>query len=84
MSQANHHTPTEGVALTPEEQRRRRVRNFWIFLGVVFLLIALTGAELYVQGLHRVSPLANNVTIFAVVNLNIILLLALVLLVLRN
>ena len=48
------------------------------------LLIALTGAELYVQGLHRVLPLANNIVIFAIVNLNIILLLALVLLVLRN
>ena len=45
------------------------------------LLIALTGAELYVQGLHRVLPLANNIVIFAIVNLNIILLLALVLLV---
>jgi two-component system, NtrC family, nitrogen regulation sensor histidine kinase NtrY len=84
MSQANHLIPTEGVALAPEEQRRRRVRNFWIFLAVAVLLIALTGAELYVQGLHRASPLANNVTIFAVVNLNIILLLALVLLVSRN
>src|SRR5918999_2678413 len=84
MSQANHLIPTEGVALTPEEQRRRRVRNFWIFLAVAVLLIALTGAELYVQGVQRALPLANNVTIFAIVNLNIILLLALVLLVLRN
>jgi two-component system, NtrC family, nitrogen regulation sensor histidine kinase NtrY len=45
---------------------------------------ALTVAELYVQGLQRALPLTNNIVIFAVVNLNIILLLALALLVLRN
>ena len=72
------------ITIPPEEQRRRRLRNVWTFLGVTCLLIALTGAELYVQGLHHVLPLANNIVIFAIVNLNIILLLALVLLVLRN
>jgi two-component system nitrogen regulation sensor histidine kinase NtrY len=84
MSQANDHTRTEGTFPTPADQRRRRLRNFWTFLGVACLLMALTGAEVYVQGLHRVLPLANNIVVFAVVNLNIILLLALVLLVLRN
>lgn len=66
------------------EQRRRRLRTFWIFLGVTALLAGLTGAELYIQGLRGTLPLANNITIFAVVNLNILLLLTLVLLVLRN
>jgi two-component system nitrogen regulation sensor histidine kinase NtrY len=84
MNQVTDQAYTDGTASAPEDQRRRRVRNFWIFLGVVCLLIALTGAELYVQGLHRALPLANNIVIFAVVNFNIILLLALVLLVLRN
>jgi two-component system nitrogen regulation sensor histidine kinase NtrY len=83
MSQVNEHIHLDGTSPTPEEQRRR-VRNFWTFLGVACLLIALTGAELYVQGLHHILPLANNIVIFAVVNLNIILLLALALLVLRN
>jgi two-component system nitrogen regulation sensor histidine kinase NtrY len=84
MNQANDQTHLDETTPTPEEQRRRRLRNFWTFLGVACLLIALTGAELYVQGLHRVLPLANNIVIFAVVNLNLILLLALALLVLRN
>jgi two-component system, NtrC family, nitrogen regulation sensor histidine kinase NtrY len=84
MRHTNDQPRIDGTALTPEEQRRRRLRNFWTFLGVTCLLIALTGAELYVQGLHHVLPLANNIVIFAIVNLNIILLLALVLLVLRN
>jgi two-component system, NtrC family, nitrogen regulation sensor histidine kinase NtrY len=84
MSQANDQPRTDGTSPHPEEQRRRRVRNFWAFLGVACLLTALTGAELYVQGLQRALPLTNNILIFAVVNLNIILLLALVLLVLRN
>jgi two-component system nitrogen regulation sensor histidine kinase NtrY len=84
MSQANDRIRTDSVGMVPEEQRRRRLRNFWLFLGVALLLVVLTGAELYVQGLHRALPLTNNVVIFAVVNLNIILLLALVLLVLRN
>jgi two-component system, NtrC family, nitrogen regulation sensor histidine kinase NtrY len=84
MRHASDQPRPDGTVLTPEEQRRRRLRNFWTFLGVTCLLIALTGAELYVQGLHHVLPLANNIVIFAIVNLNIILLLALVLLVLRN
>src|SRR5687767_2866487 len=84
MSQVNDQTVTDGAPLTPEEQRRRRARKLRLFLGVTLLLIGLTGAELYVQGLHRTSPLTSNVAIFAVVNLNIILLLALVLLVFRN
>src|ERR671922_658851 len=84
MRHSSDQPGTNGPVLTPEEQRRRRLRNFWTFLSVTCLLIALTGAELYVQGLHRVLPLANNIVIFAIVNPNILLLLALVLLVLRN
>src|SRR5215475_3828967 len=84
MHYASNQPRIDGTAPTPEEQRHRRLRNFWIFLGVTCLLIVLTGAELYIQGLHRVLPLANNIVIFAIVNLNILLLLALVLLVLRN
>ncbi len=84
MSQANEQSRPDEASASPEEQRRRRVRNFWIFLAVTCVFTGLTGAELYVQGVHRTSPLANNIIIFAVVNLNIILLLALVLLVLRN
>src|SRR5919198_5016754 len=84
MSQANEQSRPDEASASPEEQRRRRVRNFWIFLAVTCVFTGLTGAELYVQGVHRTSPLANNIIIFAVVNLNLILLLALVLLVLRN
>jgi two-component system nitrogen regulation sensor histidine kinase NtrY len=84
MSQGPDQLSAEAAPLSPEEQRRRRVRNFRIFLGVAGAFTALTAAELYVQGLHRALPLANNITIFAVVNLNIILLLALALLVLRH
>jgi two-component system nitrogen regulation sensor histidine kinase NtrY len=84
MTQAPDHSATEAAALALEEQRHRRVRNFWIFLGVVCAFTALTGVELSVQGLQRALPLTNNIIIFAVVNLNIILLLALVLMVLRN
>ncbi len=84
MSQAKGQSLTDVASPSPEEQRRRRVRNFWIFFGVTCLLTGLTIAELYVQGVRRTLPLANNVVIFAIVNLNILLLLALVLLVLRN
>lgn len=84
MSQGTHETRIAAGSQLLEEQRRRRVRNFWIFLSVTCLLIGLSSAVLYVQGVRRALPLADNITIFAVVNLNIILLLALVLLVLRN
>mgnify|MGYP003288183171 CR=1 FL=1 len=55
MHYASNQPRIDGTAPTPEEQRRHRLRNFWTFLGVTCLLIALTGAELYVQGLHRVG-----------------------------
>src|SRR5919109_3501994 len=84
MRQANEQSRPDEASASPEEQRRRRVRNFWIFLAVTCVFTGLTGAELYVQGVHRTSPLTNNIIIFAVVDLNIILLLALVLLVLRH
>src|SRR5919109_2030512 len=84
MSQANEQSRPDEASASPEELRRRRVRNFWIFLAVTCVFTGLTGAELYVQGVHRTSPLANNIIIFAVVDLNIILLLALVLLVSRH
>ena len=71
-------------ALAPPPAQRRHLRKVWIVLGVTCLLAGLTGAELYVQGNRRTLPLANNITVFAVVNLNIILLLTLILLVLRN
>jgi two-component system nitrogen regulation sensor histidine kinase NtrY len=84
MNQGLEPPPTEAVPASAEEQHRRRVRNFWIFLGVACAFTALTGAELYGLGLQRTLPLANNIIVFAVVNLNIILLLALILLVLRH
>src|SRR5919106_2191882 len=84
MNQGLAHAPTEAAPASAAEQHRRRVRNFWIFLGVACAFTALTGAELYGLGLQRALPLANNIIVFAVVNLNIILLLALILLVLRH
>jgi len=84
VSQAKHDTRSEAESPSPTEQRRRRVRNFWLFFSMTCLLIGLSSAALYVQALRRTLPLADNIAIFAVVNLNILLLLALVLLVVRN
>jgi two-component system, NtrC family, nitrogen regulation sensor histidine kinase NtrY len=84
MNLANAPSHLPDASSSPEEQRRRRLRTVRIVVAAACLFTALTGAELYVQGVQRALPLANNITMFAVVNLNIILLLALVLLVLRN
>ena len=40
MKQMRHQPHADAPVPTPEEQRRRRLRNFWIFLAIACLLVA--------------------------------------------
>ncbi|MEK7845347.1 MAG: HAMP domain-containing protein, partial [Nitrospinota bacterium] len=48
------------------------------------LLIALTALEIYIQGSHISTPIASNIAVLLIVNINIILLAILILIVAKN
>jgi len=68
--------------LTPEEKRRR---NEIIIIGIIsILIIVLTTIEMKIPQVGRSIPIANNIIIFTLININIILILLLIFLVIRN
>jgi two-component system nitrogen regulation sensor histidine kinase NtrY len=67
-----------------EEQAARSRRNRFVLFAVLGLVIALTAVQVLIQQLRFPTPIASNILIFALVNINIVLLLLLVLLVFRS
>jgi two-component system nitrogen regulation sensor histidine kinase NtrY len=59
-------------------------RNLLWALAIASLIATLTGVELWLQGSPAGVPLATNLLIFALVNVNIILVMALAILIFRN
>lgn len=70
--------------LSDEYIRKKRKRTRWIILGILLLLIALTSIEVYIQQSHVSTPIASNIAVLLLVNINIILLSVLVLIVGKN
>ncbi|MBW7956663.1 MAG: PAS domain S-box protein [Deltaproteobacteria bacterium] len=68
---------------TEAESKRRRRELFLIFL-VVPAIIILTLVESHLSALSGDVPIATNILIFGLINVNIILLILLVFLILRN
>ena len=66
---------------TPE-YKKRRART--IALLIFLFLISLTAIEILIQQLNNPVPIVNNLLVFALVNVNIILLVVLVVVVVRN
>jgi two-component system nitrogen regulation sensor histidine kinase NtrY len=68
--------------LSPESRRRR---NELIIIGILsILIIILTTIELKLPQVGETIPIANNIVIFSLININIILVLLLIFLVIRN
>ena len=63
-------------------RRRKNVRK--ATLGLICIIVLMFTALIYFKKLEPGTPLLNNVVVFALVNLNIILVMILVLLVVRN
>lgn len=63
---------------------RGRRRNRLVLFTVSILVVVLTAAQVLVHQLRFGSPLPSNILIFALVNLNAVLLLVLILLVFRS
>ncbi len=70
--------------LSDEYTRKKRKRTRWIIFGILLLLIVLTSVEVYIQQSHVSTPIASNIAVLLLVNINIILLSALVLIVGKN
>jgi two-component system nitrogen regulation sensor histidine kinase NtrY len=64
--------------------RKKRRRTRWIIFGLLSLLIVLTAVEVYIQQSHIATPLAGNIAVLLLVNVNIILLAILVVVVAKN
>ena len=69
---------------TPSDVAARTRRNRIILASVLALVVGLTAVQVLIQQLRFPSPIASNILIFALVNVNIVLLLLLVLLVFRS
>lgn len=67
-----------------QERRSRRRRTKRIIISLASLFLLMTIFESYILDLGVPSPFTNNLLVFALVNLNIIALVALVLVILRN
>lgn len=70
--------------LSEEYLRKKRRRTRWAVFGLLILLIALTALEIYIQGSHISTPIASNIAVLLIVNINIILLAILILIVAKN
>lgn len=64
------------------EYKKRRTRN--IALLIVVFLASLTAIEILIQQLNNPVPIVNNLLVFVLVNVNIILLVVLMIVVIRN
>lgn len=68
--------------LTPDQRRRR---NELILIGIISILIlVLTTLEMKLPQVSSKVPVADNIIIFTLININIILILLLIFLVIRN
>ncbi len=81
MNQGKHHKlPT---SLAPQEQRRRKREGISIILIVVVVAL-ISFSETQISRLGGNFPVSNTVMMFVLININLLLLLTLIFLVLRN
>jgi two-component system nitrogen regulation sensor histidine kinase NtrY len=68
--------------LSPESRKKR---NELLIIGIISILIViLTAIEIKIPQVGGMIPIANNIVIFSLININIILILLLIFLVIRN
>lgn len=68
----------------PETASSRWKRSRWIIAITLALLVTSTSIKIYIQQSRAPSPIANNIVIFSLENVNIILLMILGLMILKN
>ena len=68
----------------PDAEQKRRRREFYIILVVVPAIILLTYLESHISLISGDIPIPSNIFLLGLININIILLILLIFLVLRN
>ena len=66
------------------KELRKRRRERIVIVAIIFLIIALTFAESHLSQIEALSHVSNDVLIYGLININIILLLLLIFLIVRN
>ena len=74
---------TKPTTISTEEQRRRK-REWYIVVAVAVAIFVVTYIESHISRISTNLPAATNVIVFGLININIILLILLVFLILRN
>jgi len=76
--------PNIRPGLSPEEELARRRRERWAIGVLLFLVFALTLIQAYMVASRGTVAFSSNIVIFALINLNVILVVFLIFLVSRN
>ncbi|MBI5893216.1 MAG: HAMP domain-containing protein [Deltaproteobacteria bacterium] len=66
------------------EEVKRRKREKYIIVAIAILIVALTYIEIHISNINTRLPFANNILIFSLINIQIILIILLVFLAMRN
>ena len=75
---------THNKTAIPPAERKKRQREGIIIALSLFLIAILTGTEIHLSKLNSEVPLANNIIIFGIINVIILLIILLIHLVFRN
>ncbi len=65
-------------------ERRKRKRELFIIIGIAFLVFGITYQMLHLPQLSNQIPVGSNIVLFSIININLILLVLLIFLVVRN
>ena len=84
VSRMSDPAPHVAVPASKTDETTRSRRNRLILAIVLASVVGLTAVQVTIQQLKFPTPIASNILIFALVNINIVLLLLLVLLVFRS
>ncbi|MBI5681828.1 MAG: HAMP domain-containing protein [Deltaproteobacteria bacterium] len=72
------------IKIKEDEDIKRRKRERYVIFAVICLMTVLTYAEVHISNINTRLPFANNILIFSLINIQIIFLILLVFLVMRN
>jgi two-component system nitrogen regulation sensor histidine kinase NtrY len=65
-------------------ERRKRKRELFIIIGIALLVFGITYQMLHLPQLSNQIPVGSNIVLFSIININLILLVLLIFLVVRN
>lgn len=66
------------------QDAKRRKRESIIVVITIFVIVVLIFFEIYLTGRENILPVSNNILIFGLINVNVILILLLIFLIVRN